>query len=328
MLALSRDDVRSLVTMRTAIDLMKQVFIELSAGRAESPLRTPLEVPKASGVSLFMPAFVPAVEGLGLKIVSVFPRNRDSGKPTIHAIVVLVSSETGEPLAILDGTFLTALRTGAVSGAATELLARPDSRVLTCIGAGAQGITQAWAVATVRDIERIYVHDLSPESAASFAVRLGEYAPELESRVMVAGDLDQALRQSDVVCTATTSRKPVFNDQSIRPGTHINGVGAFTPEMQEIPAETVRRSLVVVDATDAALAEAGDLIMPLRDGLVSRAHFGRELGQLAAGDVTGRTDEQQITFFKSVGNAVQDIIVAREAVNRASSGGIGQQFSL
>ena len=155
MLALSGDDVRALVPMTRAIDLMKEVFGELSAGRAFSPLRTPIDVPGQSAVTLFMPAFVPSQQGLGLKIVSVFPNNRDAGKPTIHALVALVSAETGEPLAIMDGTFLTALRTGAVSGAATDLLARKDSRVLTCVGAGTQGVTQAWAVSSVRPIERI-----------------------------------------------------------------------------------------------------------------------------------------------------------------------------
>jgi ornithine cyclodeaminase len=328
MLALSRDDVRSLVPMRTAVDLMKQVFVELSAGRAQSPLRTPIEVPRHHGVSLFMPAFVPAVDGLGLKVVSVFPENRTHGKPTIHAIVLLVSSATGEPLAILDGTYLTALRTGAVSGAATDLLARPESRVVTCIGAGAQGVTQALAVATVRPIERIYVADLNQDSAASFAQRLDALDSRLSGLVVVADDLQSALQESDVVCTATTSRSPVFEDAWVKDGTHINAIGAFTPEMQEIPATTVARARVVVDAVDAALAEAGDLIMPLESGQVARDHFSVELGQVAAGEIPGRTEPQQVTLFKSVGNAVQDIIVARIAVEQARASGQGQEFSI
>ena len=327
MLALSGDDVRALVPMKTAIELMKEVFAELSAGKAVSPLRTPIDVPPASAVSLYMPAYVPSREGLGLKIVSVFPNNRDQGKPTIHALVALISAETGEPLAILDGTYMTALRTGAVSGAATDLLSRSDSRVVTCIGAGAQGVTQAWAVASVRPIERIYVADMNPDAVASFARRLGSLAADLADKVMPATDLDAALSESDVICTATTSKRPVFNDAALKPGTHINAIGAFTPEMQEIPVATVKRARIVVDAVDAVLAESGDLIIPIQSGELDRSAVSIELGQIASG-ATGRTNDTEITLFESVGNAVQDIIVARYAVTEAQRLGRGHQFSL
>lgn len=327
MLALSGDDVRALVPMRRAIELMKEVFGELSAGRACAPLRTPIDVPAESGVTLFMPAFVPSQQGLGLKIVSVFPNNRSLGKPTIHALVALVSAATGEPLAIMDGTYLTALRTGAVSGAATDLLARSDARVLTCVGAGTQGVTQAWAVATVRSIERIYVADVNPESVRSFAERLGALAPDLAGLVRAAEDVDSAISESDVICTATTSRSPVFQDSALRQGTHINAIGAFTPEMQEIPAATVKRARLVVDAVEAVLAEAGDLIIPINAGEVARDSVSLELGQVVNG-ATGRERDDQITLFKSVGNAVQDIIVGHEAVSQAEQAGRGQTVVL
>ena len=327
MLALSGDDVRALVPMRTAVELMKEVFADLSAGKAVSPLRTSIDIPSESAISLYMPAYVPSRQGLGLKIVSVFPNNREKGKPTIHALVALVSAETGEPLAILDGTYLTALRTGAVSGAATDLLARSHSRVLTCIGAGAQGVTQAWAVASVRPIERIYVSDMNPEAVASFAGRLGSLAPDLTSKVSPVTDLDSAIAESDVICTATTSKQPVFNDAALKPGVHINAIGAFTPEMQEIPAATVKRARIVVDAVDAVLAESGDLIIPLKSGELNRSAVSLELGQVASG-ATGRTNETEVTLFESVGNAVQDIIVARYAASEAERLGRGHQFTL
>jgi len=327
MLALSSDDVRALVPMRRAIELMKEVFGELSAGRTISPLRTPIDVAPASGVTLFMPAFVPSQQGLGLKIVSVFPNNSSLGKPMIHALVALVSAESGEPLAVMDGTYLTALRTGAVSGAATDLLARSDSRVLTCIGAGTQGVTQAWAVATVRPIERIFVADLNRDSVDSFADRLRRLAPELAGVVRPADDVDAAVSQSDIVCTATTSRSPVFQDSSLKPGTHINAIGAFTPFMQEIPAGTVQRARIVVDAVDAVLAEAGDLIIPINAGEITRDQISLELGHVVNGAV-GRSNDAEITIFKSVGNAVQDIIVGHEAVSRAQEAGRGQTVEL
>ncbi len=327
MLALSGEDVRALVPMSRAIELMKEVFGELSAGRAVSPLRTPVDIPSHDAVTLFMPAFVPSQNGLGLKIVSVFPNNRNLGKPTIHALVALVSAETGEPLAIMDGTYLTALRTGAVSGAATDLLARSDSRVVTCIGAGTQGVTQAWAVASVRPIERIFVADVSTDSVKSFAERLGALAPDLASKVAPAGDVNDAVAQSDVICTATTSKSPVFDDSAVKPGTHINAIGAFTPEMQEIPVGTVKRAIIVVDAVDAVLAEAGDLIIPINAGELDRKRISLELGQIVNG-ATGRSSDDDVTLFKSVGNAVQDIIVARSAVAAAERSGRGQQVNL
>lgn len=328
MLALTRHDVQNLVPMSTAIELMKQVFTDLSAGRTVSPRRTPIEVPDQAGVTLFMPAYVPSAEGLGVKIVSVFPRNAALGKPTIHAVVVLTSAETGEALALLDGTFLTALRTGAVAGAATDLLARRDSTILTVIGAGAQGVTQAWAVATVRPIERVFVYDLNRAAVDSFAERLSAYDATLAAKVVAADDPSDAVSRSDVVCTATTSRQVVFSAGAVAAGTHINAIGAFTPEMQEIPEEVVARASVVVDAVEAALAEAGDLLIPLNRGLVSREHFSTELGQVTAGSAPGRTSRDQITLFKSVGNAVQDVIVARRAVTAAEERGIGQRVEL
>lgn len=327
MLALTGEDVRALVPMERAIELMKEVFGELSAGHTVSPLRTPIDVPDQSAVTLFMPAFVPSQQGLGLKIVSVFPNNRDAGKPTIHALVALVSADTGEPLAIMDGTFLTALRTGAVSGAATDLLAHKDSKVVTCIGAGTQGVTQALAVATVRPIERIYVADISADSIKSFAERLAALSPEAAQKVRPVTDLDQAISESDVICTATTSRSAVFDDAALKPGAHINAIGAFTPEMQEIPVATTKRATIVVDAVDAVLAEAGDLIIPIERGEIERERVKLELGQLVNG-TPGRTSDEEITLFKSVGNAVQDIIVAHETVARASVTGRGQQISL
>ncbi len=328
MLALTKEDVRRLVPMPDAIALMKEAFAELSAGRAASPLRTVIPVRATAGDALFMPAHVPAMAALGLKVVSVFPQNRERGLPAIHALVCLVDPETGQPLAIMDGTYLTALRTGAVSGAATDLLARPESRILAAIGAGAQGATQIAAVCAVRPIERVIAVDVGAEALDRLRATLGRDWPDLVDRLETTTDAAAAVAQADVVCTATTSRTPVFADADLRPGSHVNAVGAYTPEMQEIPAVTVARATVVVDAVDAALAEAGDLLIPLHDGLVGRDHFARELGMLVAGTATGRTNDDEITLFKSVGNAVQDVVVARRAVDRARERGLGTEIDL
>lgn len=329
MLVLTRRDVYELVPMRDAIDLVKQAFRDLSRGTARAPLRTPIEIPDAQGTTLFMPAYVPSLHSLGLKVVSVFPDNPARfGKPTIHAAVLTVSPETGEPSALLDGTYLTALRTGAASGAASDLLARPDARTLLVIGAGAQGPTQAWAVLCVRPIETIYVFDRNPQASQSFADRLRELVPDLHARVEVVEELDTVVPLADIICTATTARSPLFSDALLRPGVHINAIGAFTREMQEIPPETVARAYVVVDSIPAALAEAGDLIKPLEAGIIGEEHLRTELGEIVDGIKPARTSAEQITLFKSVGNAVQDLAVAAEAVRRALALGRGQQVSL
>jgi ornithine cyclodeaminase/alanine dehydrogenase-like protein (mu-crystallin family) len=328
MLVLTRSQIRELVPMPDAIELMKMAFTELSAGRTVSPLRTVISLADREGDALFMPAYVPALDALGLKTVSVFRRNPERGLPVIHAIVGLVDPETGQPLAIMDGTYLTALRTGAVSGAAADLLARADSHVLTAIGAGAQGVTQIAAVCAVRPIERVIAVDVNEAALERLREALRNDWPEIEARLETTTDSGAAVREADIICTATTSRTPVFHDEDVRPGTHLSAVGAYTPEMQELPAATVARATVVVDAVDAALSEAGDLIIPLRDGLVSREHFARELGMVASGAAPGRTNGDEVTLFKSVGNAVQDVVVARRAVDRAQQRGLGTEIDL
>jgi ornithine cyclodeaminase len=328
MLVLTRRDVRELVPMRDAIELMKTAFSELSAGRTVSPLRTVIPLPDREADSLYMPAYVPAMDALGLKSVNVFRRNPERGLPVIHAIVSLVDPETGQPLAIMDGTYLTALRIGAVSGAAADLLARPESRVLAAIGAGAQGVTQIAAVCAVRPIERVIAVDVSEQALDRLRETMRREWPEIAGRVETTTDAAAAVREADVICTATTSRSPVFSDTDVRPGTHISAVGAYTPEMQELPAETVARATVVVDAVDAARAEAGDLIIPLAKGEVTRDHLSRELGMVASGSAPGRTSAEEVTLFKSVGNAVQDVVVARRAVDRARERGVGTEIDL
>lgn len=326
MRVLSRSDVKALVSMPVAIDLMKVAFADLARGKAQSPLRTPLHV--NGGVSLVMPAYVPAAQALGLKVVSVFRENQARGLPTITSLVTLLDPETGRPMAIMDGGYLTALRTGAVSGAATDLLARPESNVLTVIGTGAQAVTQMAAVCSVRPIERVWVVARSSESGERFLAAVAADWPELAGLVTITHDVSRAVSEADIICTATSSATPVFEDAEVTAGTHINGVGSFTPQMQEVPAETVARSTVVVDQLEPALEEAGDLIVPLEAGLITIEHLRRELGHLVIGDVAGRTSSDDVTFFKSVGNAVQDLVTARAAYDAALKQDVGQDVAL
>jgi len=225
----------------------------------------------------------------------------------------------------MDGTYLTALRTGAASGAATDLLARQDVHTAAIFGAGAQGRTQLEAVCAVRPIEAAWVYDVAPERAAVYA---GEMSQRLSLPVRAAETPAGAVRQADVICTATTSSSPVFEDADVRPGTHINGVGAYTPQMQEIPVETVLRAKVVIDHRQASLAEAGDLLIPLRQGLMTEGHIYAELGEIAAGRKPGRASPEEITLFKSVGVAVQDVAAAGAVLKAARQLGLGTDLAL
>jgi ornithine cyclodeaminase len=328
MLILTRSDVKKLVPMTEAVELMKLAFTELSAGRAVSPVRMVVDVNHDPSMMLIMPSLVPAASALGFKVVNFFQGNPARGLPVINAIVCLVDDVTGVPLAVLDGGYLTALRTGAVSGAATDLLARPDAKTLVVIGAGVQGVTQAAAVAAVRPIERIIAVDQREESLPRYLENIKNDWPDLYDRVETTTDVSAAVKLADVICAATTSKGPVFSDADVKPGTHINGVGSFTPEMRETPIETIGRATIVVDSTEPILAEAGDLLAALEAGLIRREQLDRELGMVAAGAAPARTSEDEITFFKSVGNAVQDVVVARRAADLAAAQGIGTSIDL
>ncbi len=325
---LTRAEVKHLVTIERAIDLVSLAFQDLAAGKAQSPLRTQLTVDAGPGTTLVMPAYVPGIAALGVKVVSVFGENAAKGLPTITSVVCLLDDSTGQPLALMEGGYLTALRTGAVSGVASDHLARTDSHVLTVIGSGAQAMTQVAAVCAVRPIELVNVVGRSPERLEAFQRGMEEDWPALVSRLNLTSDLRGAVRQADVICTATSSSSPVFDDADVRPGTHVNGVGSFTPTMQEVPAAFVKRAVVVMDEAKPALEEAGDLIIPLKAGIVTRDHYARELGHVASGAQPGRTSADEVTFFKSVGNAVQDMAVGRCAYDEAIAHGVGIDVSL
>jgi alanine dehydrogenase len=320
---LSRDEVAQAVSMAEAIETVKRAFIQFSAGKAEMPLRTHVPVKNQKAVTLIMPAYLAESGALGAKIVSVFPNNKRKKLPTIHALVVVVDAKTGRPLAVMDGTYLTALRTGAASGLASDLLARKDACTAAIFGAGTQSRTQLEAICTVRNIEKVCVYDIVPKMARDYAKEMKTYGSPVQADIFVAKSPKQAVQEADIICTATTSFKPVFNDSDLKSGVHINGVGSYTPEMHEIPARTVIRSKVVVDSRQACLAEAGDLIISISGGIISDKHIHGEIGEVAAGKILGRESEGELTFFKSVGLAVQDVAVAELILRRAEELDLG-----
>jgi len=253
------EDIRRALPMREAIEAMRAAFIAFSEGRAHIPQRLSISIPEQEGITLVMPGYVPP-DALGLKVVSVFPRNPARGLPTLSALVVMLDPETGAPAALLDGAFLTAWRTGAASGLATDLLARPDAESLALIGAGAQARTQLLAVAAVRSLRRVRVYSRTPARAQALIEEM-QGQEGIPQDIAVAPTPEAAVAEADIVCTATNSSVPVFDGQALRPGTHINAIGSFTLEMRELDEETFRRAArVVVDSRAAALAEAGEVV--------------------------------------------------------------------
>lgn len=326
MLILTADDVRKALPMRDAIQAMKSAYASLSDGRAVVPLRTRLPVPPHEGLSLFMPAYVQAdtSEALAVKIVSLFPGNPGRGLAFIQAAVLVLEADTGRALALLEGSSLTAIRTGAGSGAAIDLLSRPESQTLMVFGAGVQGRTQTEAACTVRAIETVWVYDASAEQSKKFAAEMSGRGP-IPHDVRVAESATQAVKDADIICTATTSNTPVFADRDLKRGAHVSAVGSYTPEMQEVPAETIQRARVVVDSRSATLAETGDLLKPIQAGLITESHIYAELGEIVLGRKAGRQSEEEITYFKSVGVAVQDAMAAQLALKNAMELGLGQE---
>lgn len=327
LLVLSAADVRRALPMSDAIEGMKEAFSLLSAGEAMLPQRTQLPVAEHEGVSLFMPGYLPAVDALAIKIVSVFPQNVARGLPAIHGVVVGLDSETGKPLALLEGGTLTAIRTGAGSGAATDLLARQDAAIVAIIGSGVQARTQLEAVCTVRNIREARVYSPNQENAKAFAQEMAGRRPA-PADVRVVASANEAVRDAHIVCTATTSSSPVFSGAVLSPGSHVNAVGSFRTDMQEVDVETVSRALVVVDSREAAREEAGDLMIPINDGVLGFDHIHAELGEIVNGTRSGRTDDDQVTYFKSVGVAVQDVIAAKIALSNARAQSLGTEIDL
>ena len=328
MLILNATDVRRALPIGAAIDAMRRAFAALSDGRAEVPLRAHLPVPAHHGVCLVMPALVddPPEQALAVKVVSLFEHNAQRGLARIQAAVLVVDPQTGCPVALLEGATLTAIRTGAASGAATDLLARPDSTTAAIFGAGVQARTQLEAICTVRTIRTVWVYDPATEAARAFAEQVAGQGP-IPGDVRVAASPQEAVAFADVISTATTSAVPVFDDADLKPGVHVNAIGSYQPDVQEIPPETIARALLVVDSRQAALSETGDLIQPMRQGRITADHVHAELGELVLGRKPGRARPDQVTLFKAVGVAVQDAVAASVALRRAEQLGLGQRVA-
>lgn len=314
---LSANDVRRALPMRDCIDLMRRAFAQLSRGKGVVPHRIGVDTQR--GTTLVMPAYVPDDGDLAVKIVSVYNDNGSHDLPAINGLVIVLDDQTGMPTVIMNGGTLTALRTGAAGGLAADIFAREDAKIAALFGAGVQARTQLEAALAVRHIEQVFLRSRTREAAKKLAAEISTWpdAPAVE----IVDDPRDAVRKADLVIAATTSATPVFDGSDLKPGAHVTAVGSFKPDVQEIDEETIRRSRLFVDSRAAALAEAGELI-------IAGVTHADELGEVINGDVAGRREPEEITFFKSVGVAIQDAVAASAAAAVATQHDIGQLVQL
>jgi ornithine cyclodeaminase len=322
------EDIRRSISMAEAIEVVKDAFCQLSSRRAESPVRTALTLKGQGEAALIMPAYLGDTMALGTKMVTVFPNNPRRGLPATQALVVLFDAANGSPLAIFEGTHLTRLRTGAATGAATQVFSRIEASTLAMFGAGGQALAQVEGVLAARKIKRIKIFDIFRERAEALMAALRDRPWCGQVEILQASSPGEALPEADVVVTATSSSKPVFQGSLLARGSHINAIGSFRADMQEVDEETIGRARIFVDSVQACLEEAGDLIIPLHKGLIQRADILAEIGEVISGEKAGRKSSEEITYFKSVGNAVQDISVAQAVWQRAIGKGLGQEVEL
>lgn len=328
MLILGKNEISEIFTMKDSIVAVKKAFEIYSKGEADVPLRTRIDIEKNSGVSLFMPGYVSDIDLAGIKIVGVFPNNREYGKPVVPANMILIDVKSGEVCCMMDGTYLTELRTGAASGAATDMLARKDSKIATVIGTGGQALSQVEAILAVRDIEELRVCGRDFEKTKRFSYFIKE-SLGVDIDVVAYQSIEKAIKNADIVTAVTTSDKPVFDGNWISRGTHVNGVGSYTANMQELDEHLmINADKIFVDSKTSALAEAGDLVIPINSGLISEAKIAGEIGELLAGSICGRENPEEITVFKTVGMAVLDIVTAGAIYKKAMELGIGRHIEL
>ncbi|WP_221563188.1 ornithine cyclodeaminase family protein [Alkalihalobacillus sp. TS-13] len=327
MLIINEKEIQQSYGMKDAIRDVKTTLHAYGADKIDSPHRTVLRFPQHEGSALYMPSADLSDEVSAVKVVTIFPKNPSKGKATTQGVLLLSDAENGEHLAMMNASYLTRLRTGALSGIATKYLARKDAQVLTIIGTGGMGFEQALGVLAVRNVERILLVNRTPSKAEKFGEKL--QASGIDIPFEVYEDVAAAIRQSDIICGATRSNEPVFNGDDLKPGTHINGIGSYLPHMREVDSTTITRaSKIIVDDLGGAKDEAGELIHAANEGSWSFDDLHGELFELENKLKPGRESEAEITFFKSVGAAYFDLSVAKGVYDLSKDRNIGTEFEI
>ncbi|HYW73914.1 MAG TPA: ornithine cyclodeaminase family protein [Pyrinomonadaceae bacterium] len=312
---LNEDDVQTLLPMNECIDVMERAFIALARGEVEQPLRTIFRPPEVKGVMALMPTFRGGESPLfGLKAICVIPGNAAIGKDAHQGAVILFDGRTGEVMAIVNASAITAIRTAAVSGLATKVLANKDASTLGIIGAGVQARAHLSAIACVRKLERVKVAASRRENAERFAA---EMRSQIDCEIEPADSSEAAVRDTDIIVTATTSREPVVQRAWLKAGAHVNAIGTFSPKARELDTETMAAAAVFVDRRESAFNEAGDYLLAASEGAIGPESILAELGEVIIGKHPGRTSGAEITVFKSLGLAMEDLAAAEHCYRKA-----------
>lgn len=330
MLIITGKDIKEVFTMRDAIETDKKAFVLHTQGNAKVPLRINLDTDKKDGQIMFMPAYVGGdLNMAGVKIVSCFVGNPEKGLPVIPADVALIDGTTGVVCAVINGTVLTQMRTAAISGAATDLLANPDSKVGALFGTGGQAPAQLEALMTARDLEEVRIFDVKTDRIEPFVEKYTPLAKKYGTKLIAAKNPKETVTDADVITCVTISADPVFDADDIKAGAHINGVGSYTPDKRELPEEILHRaSSIFVDNFEAVTNEAGDFVIPVTKKTFSLDRIRGELGELILGKVKGREAHDDITVMKTVGFATLDIVAAAEIYKKAKSAGMGTEIDI
>ncbi|MEH6475886.1 MAG: ornithine cyclodeaminase family protein [Sneathiella sp.] len=318
---LSSQDVRHLLPMTEAIDVVAATMVNVSNGTETLPLRNAISVGGDNKMGI-MPGAISDPSCFGIKLVSLFPGNPALGLSSHSGAIVLFESETGSAIAMMDAGLLTAIRTAAASGAATKTLSRENASSLAIVGYGEQAEFHLDAICAVRDIQRLHVAGRSAHKAGDFAARAAIKYPALE--ITSGADVKTAVQNADIICTVTASPTPILSGQWLRTGTHLNVVGSSIPSMREIDDEAVLRSSVWVDYLKSAEAQAGEIVHMINAGTLSKTDIKGEIGQVISGEIPGRTDNAQITLYRSLGIAAQDLAAAHHVLKKADAAGMGQ----
>jgi alanine dehydrogenase len=322
---LNEQQVHSLLPMADLIAAMESALAKFSAREVLQPVRSVLSVGPTKAYFGLMPAYVPAPASLGAKLVTVFGENHKKNLPSHLATILLLDPETGALLAMMDGRYITEARTAAVSAVSTRFLSRPDAATLAIIGSGVQARSHLEAYQQVRQLKEVRIWSPRPQSREQF---VDDMSPRFGMPIVAADSAEAAVRGADLIVLVTSSPTPVIDDAWVSEGAHVVCVGACRPTQQEMPPQLVKRSRLYVDSRDAALVESGDVVMNIQAGLFDASHLRGEIGELVLGRVQGRSTSKDITVFKSLGMAVEDVVAADLVFRRAVESGAGTELTL
>ncbi len=324
-LLLSRHDVEHLLGMEDAIAALAAAHAALARGEVVMPVRLTLRYDDRPSELEAMPAYIGSMPALGIKLIDYVGTNTTRGIPAIHALIVVLDPDDGKPLAILDGTYATAVRTAAASAVATQYLARDDARALAIVGTGVQANSHMEAMLAIHPFEQVRVAGRTPAKAEAFARQWRAKRPDL--RIDACRGVEEAVREADVVVTTTTSPEPILEWRWLAPGSHINAIGSHSPDTRELATEVMQRARIFVDSREAMLKECGDVLIPMAQGELTADVVNDEIGEVVAGLKRGRTNAEEVTLYKSGGIALQDVAIGKLILDRARERGIGVSFA-